>query len=409
MASGGSKSTATAYVAETVARARELLLMQGCGQTVCALANEEEAKRFLLANHMAVERAAEGVARRAKFVERYGRAPKPAPGFDTAKLSALLPMHLSRSSGAFLFISFTKEFDTAAFIECCNSDPHGKIFFEWFGEVISARCVATHSRLSVVIDLSDAPFNQTTTPGFDQLVRSGASHLQAMLPERLKHVYILNAPPTLHMMMYTLKRICSAQTMSKFIPIESVEKIPAAVVSQEFIPRALGGKQKVPWSEDDWIYSSLSRKEDSGSKKPTSPVSASSSTEKRNGDVAQEVEQLFEALQISIQKANECEMRHLEENARIRRKLTVAEKKADKPLDPEEAELRDQLQRAIDERDAYCRAVAFARNFIDQEMIDRREFIADIEHEIEQKRRENLALVEALKSAFGSDAPNLLL
>lgn len=404
------------FVKEAMARAKELLLMQGFGSTTCALVTEDEAKRFILATKMDVERAAEGLARRAKFLDKYLKGPgTSSPSLDFAKLKQLLPMYWSRSpNGAVLFASFTKAFDTNVFLECCGGETHGKQFFEWFGETVSRRCTERTDQLTVILDMSDAPFGQTTTPEFDQLVRTGASFLQSMHPERLKNVFVLSAPSTFPMMMYSLRRVCSAQTLKKFVTVESANKLSPQVVSQEYVPRSLGGLQKQEWSDRDSIYqgSGAVHLEANGISSTSEQTISTRGVPTETNDpdsLRREVEQLLELFKVSVEKADECERRHLEENARLRRKLQVAEKNAEKPLDAEEAELRAQLQTALDERDAYRRAVAFARNFIDQEMEERREFIADIEQEIEQKRRENLALVDALKAAFGSDAPNLFL
>ena len=116
-------------------------------------------------------------------------------------------------------------------------------------------------------------------------------------------------------------------------------------------------------------------------------------------------------MQSTIDRANECEKIHLEENQRLRCKFKAMKQKESlqNHHNEEDTKLRNELVDLIDECDALKKAIAFARNYIEQEATEQLDLQHDIEQQIEQKVLENKQLEEALKSAFGSDAPNLFL
>ena len=401
---------------ETVARARELLFRQGVAASSSTLqfVTEEEGKRFLMACNLDVERAAEGIARRAKFLSKYQ---PPHMKIDWKALKQMLPLSWAENRGGdsatILFASFSRTFTISDFTLACGGE-HGRLFLEWIGEEIAERCIAAKQPLTVIVDVADVSLGQTTTPEFDQFVRFGASFFQTVHPERLKNVFFLNTPPTFSVMMHAFKRVCSAQTLRKFVAIESIYQMNNIIV-EDYIPRSMGGKAS--FREDTSVYASQFASPHDAVKQtvpvPYPPLSLSSSPrtmrQVETQDLSTGIQQLLNLLKSSIDKANECELRHVEENLRLRKKVSSIRQDSHRAIEEEEAELRNKLNEAIDERDAYRKAVDFARNFIDQEDQDRRQIQLDIEREIEQKREENLALVEALQSAFGSDAPNLFL
>ncbi|KAH9255400.1 hypothetical protein BASA81_006519 [Batrachochytrium salamandrivorans] len=114
---------------------------------------------------------------------------------------------------------------------------------------------------------------------------------------------------------------------------------------------------------------------------------------------------LMEALETSIQRSSETELIHLQASYRMRQS----------PAPPATSnsslvsnELRQHLDNELLELDALKRAVAFAKNFMDLEERERRDFQVEMERTIATKQEENRRLIGRLKDTFGSDATDLL-
>jgi hypothetical protein len=108
-------------------------------------------------------------------------------------------------------------------------------------------------------------------------------------------------------------------------------------------------------------------------------------------------------MELTPNTSDETELLHLQENARLRSKPA----QDGSPQGEEMDALLTQLHAAQAEREAFQKAALFAKNFIEQEESERREF-QSMEEAVADKHALNAKLIDKLKEAFGEDAPDLL-
>lgn len=122
-------------------------------------------------------------------------------------------------------------------------------------------------------------------------------------------------------------------------------------------------------------------------------------------DEEESLEILMEALEKSMQRSGETELIHLQASYRMRQPPPATASNNNSAVS---SELRQHLDNEMLELDALKRAVAFAKNFMDLEERERRDFQLEMERTIAAKQETNQQLVNKLKDTFGSDATDLL-
>lgn len=389
-------STTMDSVSRTKSKSREILALQGIRNPIL---NDEEVVRFLIANAFDVDRSADSLSRRIKFTSKHDD--EAMLGKDLSAMEELLPLYwaLPNQTHHVLFAPISAKFDSMKFAKLVGGD--GRVFVEWLGEKLASR-LGPAGGVFVVVDLAEATLGQTMTPEFEKMMRFAVTHLQSMHPERLKKVFFLNAPSTFSVMMFTLKRLLNTKTMLKFETVDSIQGL-STIIPLDLIPLSLGGLAKTRQKSDSmyFIQTVIVPEPSRSLIAAVTTLPGGPTTENKSLD------ELRCMLADSLDRLDDCETMHLDMNARLRRRIQATKRDDDQALTEGEFKLRERLVETMDERDAYRRAVEFARNFIEQEAQMRVQYKKDIEQQIAGKKKENLALVGALQSSFGQDAPKL--
>jgi len=340
----------------------QVLRLQGFAQHDGRV-SDAEVSRFLDACNGDIDAAAQRLAKRLRAEEPV------AP--DVARLSSALPLYargLDRAGNHLFFFCMDDDLD----VSVLNELGHGNVA-AWVGAKL-AEHLGADGRACLVVDM-----NHTS---LFPLAAEVAAHVRTWLqtfmdqhPERLAQALVVNAPFAFSAASWpTLRRRMGARTSAKVRVLASCADL-LAFVDESAVPGALGGKASALTASDLLWRAPLPSDSD-------------------------ELACLVRALKAALKRADVVEKETLQASVLARARLARPEAAAS----GEEAALREDLERAMDERDAYARAVRFARNFIEVGHAGKSDALGRLEAELQRVRRENALLADALEAAFGRAA-----
>jgi len=365
---------------------------------------EAEVSRFLVACNNDIEAAAQRAARRIRdAINEQTSDFHP----DLALLSHQLPLY-SRGfdkKGNRLIYLLMRHLDMAGLSAL---DTQG--FMSWLDAHISR--VAGNGLFCLIVDLNFSslfPLSQDD----EVYMRKWFEMLMNNHPERLACAYLVHVPfffsaavwPQVH-------RRLGGRTSSKVRLMMTVAEL-LEFVHQAELPGNLGGKgaelvkEDLFWNLSNRILQQQQHIEEKAQKLPSSQNGNGHHLKKKislDDAGINEVDGLVEALKRTMAKSELVERETLLGTRELRKRHTQAQKdeKEQVPRSAEEIELCAELAQVLEERDAYIRAVQFARNYIEIDSAEKTEARNRIEIELAMLRRANILLRDELESAFGT-------
>jgi hypothetical protein len=261
----------------------------------------------------------------------------------------------------------------------------------WIGESL-ASLAGLSGKLCVVLDLGDAslfPLLQN-----NKLLRICIETWTGTQPERLASLLLVNAPFSFSAAAWPLvQRRLSVRTQRKVhIMASSREALP--FIDACMLPGNLGGTGPRLDASDLVVFPAP--KPDAGGPRSNAPDAQVSPLPDLLSTLALE-------LQRAMLHADAVERETLEYNASMRARLSRPTASHDAAMSAEELELAAQLKVLLDERDAYARAVHFARNFLEIEAAEENLVKTRLEAEISALKQTNVILSDELEVALGAD------